>query len=75
MIVFPLLITKTAKTVIHSVREIAYDDMARQASDWIPEEARIETTIRKTQPIKLDFAVPRKNRLAWTRRTIQHLPH
>jgi hypothetical protein len=75
MIVLPLLITKTVRSLIRSVREMAYDDMARQASDWIPEEARIETTIRETQPIKLDFAVPKRNRLAWIRRTIQHLPH
>ena len=75
MTVLPLLITKAAKTLSHSIREIAYADMARQASDWIPEEARIETTIRETQPIKLDFAVPKRNRLAWIRRTMHHLPH
>ncbi len=75
MTVLPLLFTKSAQALIHSIREIAYDDMARQASDWIPEEARIETTVRESQPIKLDFSVPKKHRLAWIRRTIQHLPH
>ena len=75
MIVLPLLITKTAKILIHSVREIAYDDMPRQASDWIPEEARIERPVCDDQPIKIDFAVPKKHRLGWIRRTIQTLPH
>ena len=75
MTILPLLMTKTAKALFQSLRETAYDDMAHQASDWIPEEARIETTVRESQPIKLDFAVPKKNRLAWIRRTIQHLPH
>jgi hypothetical protein len=67
--------TNAAKALFQSLRETTYDDMAHQASDWIPEEARIETTVRESQPIKLDFAVPKKNRLAWIRRTIQHLPH
>jgi len=49
--------------------------MAHQASDWIPEEARTESTVRENQPIKLDFAVPKKSRLSWIRRTIQNLPH
>ena len=75
MTIRPLLMTTAAKALFQSLRETTYDDMAHQASDWIPEEARIETTVRESQPIKLDFAVPKKNRLAWIRRTIQHLPH
>ena len=75
MTILPLLMTNAAKALFQSLRENTYDDMAHQASDWIPEEARIETTVRESQPIKLDFAVPKKNRLAWIRRTIQHLPH
>ena len=75
MTIRPLLMTNAAKALFQSFRETTYDDMAHQASDWIPEEARIETTVRESQPIKLDFAVPKKNRLAWIRRTIQHLPH
>jgi hypothetical protein len=75
MTILPLLMTNAAKALFQSLRETTYDDMAHQASDWIPEEARIETTVRESQPIKLDFAVPKKNRLAWIRRTIQHLPH
>jgi hypothetical protein len=75
MTVLPLIITKATKSFFRITREIAYEDMARQASDWIPEEARIEATVRDNQPIKLDFSVPKKNRLAWIRRTIQHLPH
>ena len=75
MTIRPPLMTNAAKALFQSLRETTYDDMAHQASDWIPEEARIETTVRESQPIKLDFAVPKKNRLAWIRRTIQHLPH
>jgi len=75
MTIRPLLMTNAAKALFQSLRETTYDDMAHQASDWIPEEARIETTVRESQPIKLDFAVPKKSRLAWIRRTIQHLPH
>ncbi len=75
MIILPLFVSKTAKAFFHSLRETAYNDMARQASDWIPEEFRVESTPRKSQPIRLDFAVPKKHRLAWIRRTMQHLPH
>ena len=75
MTILPLLITRAAKHVHHCLREITYDDMARQASGWIPEEARIEKSLRNSQPIKLDFAVPKKHRLAWIGRTMKHLPH
>ncbi len=75
MTILPLMMTKAAKALFQSLRETTYDDMAHQASDWIPEEARTESTARERQPIKLDFAVPKKNRLSWIRRSIQHLPH
>jgi hypothetical protein len=75
MTILPLMMTKAAKALFQSLRETTYDDMAHQASDWIPEQARTESTVRESQPIKLDFAVPKKSRLAWIRRTIQHLPH
>ena len=74
MTILPLMMTKSAKALFQSLRKTTYDDMAHQASDWIPEEARIESPVREKQPIKLDFAVPKKNRLAWIRRSIQHLP-
>lgn len=70
MAVLPALMTEISKHFIHTLRDITYDDMARQASGWVPEEARIERAVRKHQPIKLDFAVPKKSRLAWVRRTI-----
>jgi len=70
MTILPLLITKASKHLLHVIREIAYDDMARQASGWIPEDARVERTVRNSRPIKLDFAVPKKHRLDWIRRTI-----
>lgn len=75
MTVLPLLITKALTYIHHSVREITYSDMARQASDWIPEEARTGRKARDTQPITLNFAVPKKNRLAWISRKMQHQPH
>jgi hypothetical protein len=64
------LMTGISKHFIQTLRDITYNNMARQASDWAPEENRIERVVRKRQPIKLDFAVPKKSRLAWVRRTI-----
>lgn len=75
MTILPLIITRAVQRAHHCLREIAYDDMAHQASDWIPEQVRIEKTVRNSQPIKLDFEVPKKHRLAWIQRTIHHLPH
>jgi hypothetical protein len=75
MFVFPAILTKAAKRLHHWVRAIAYDDMARQASGWVPDEARGTKPFRKEQPIKLDFDIPRKHRLNWSHRTIQQLPH
>ena len=75
MTILPPLMTKAKKALFQSLRKTTYDDMAHQASDWSPKEARIEAVVRESQPIKLDFAVPKKSRLAWIRRTIQHLPH
>jgi hypothetical protein len=67
--------TKAAKRFFQSLRESAYDDMAHQASDWIPEELRVTSKVRKSQPLRLDFAVPKKHRLAWFSRKIQQLSH
>ena len=75
MTVLPLILTSAAKHAFHLLREIAYDDMARQASGWIPDEARVENKISNDQPIRLDFNLPKKRRLAWIQRTIHHLPH
>ena len=75
MTLLPLMMIKAAKALFQNLRETAYVDMARQASDWIPEEARVEATVRQSQPITLDFAIPKKSRLAWISRTIHQLPH
>jgi hypothetical protein len=75
MIILPALIANAAKHLHHGLREIAYDDMARQASGWIPDEARTENNSRNNQAIAIDFAVPKKHRLAWISRTIEHLHH
>ena len=74
MFALPAILNSTAKLFYRRLREVAYDDMARQASDWIPEELRIEERT-PTKPIDLDFDIPKKHRLDWIRRTIQHLPH
>ena len=75
MFALTAVLNKTAKHLHHWIREIAYDDMARQASDWIPEGLRVESNPVNKKPIELDFAVPKKHRLAWIRRTMHHLPH
>ena len=75
MTILPLFIAKASKNLFHSFRETAYEDMAHQASDWIPEESRIEKPLRDSAPITLDFTVPKKRRLDWIRRTMHHLPH
>jgi hypothetical protein len=74
MIVLPAILIKTVKHTRHLVREIAFDDMARQASGWIPDDARIEKQTCSTPPIKLNFDIPRKNRLGWIRRTLHYYP-
>ena len=75
MFALTAVLSRTAKHVHQWVRESAYDDMARQASDWIPEELRVESKPVGRKPIELDFGVPKKHRLDWIRRTMHHLPH
>ena len=75
MTILPALVTKATQHFIQSFREIIYDDLAHQASDWCPDEVRIEKILHKNQPIKLDFAIPKKHRLAWSHRTIQQRPY
>ena len=74
MFTLPAILNSSAKRLYRRIREVAYNDMARQASNWIPENLRIETK-KSGNPINLDFDVPKKHRLDWIRRTIQHLPH
>ncbi len=75
MTIAPALITSAARYAYHWLRESTYNDMARQASDWIPNEVKTEKQARDKQPIKLDFGIPKKHRLAWICRTIQQRPH
>jgi len=75
MIALPAILNKTVKLAHHWIREIAYNDMARQASDWIPEELRVGKKTLTNKPIDLDFGIPKKHRLNWMRRNIHHLPH
>lgn len=75
MTVLPLVLTTAVKHLHHWLRKIAYEDMARQASGWVQGEYRIEKPANPQKPIKLDFGIPKKHRLAWIRRTIHHLPH
>jgi len=69
------LFSRGAKLCYRTLRQVAYDDMFHQASDWIPEELRIERKDQTEKPIRLDFNIPKKNRLHWIKRTMQHLPH
>ena len=75
MFALPAILNKTVKLAHHWIREIAYNDMARQASDWIPEELRVGKKTPRNKPIDLDFGIPKKHRLNWMRRNIHHLPH
>ena len=75
MTVLPVFLTKATEQLYYLLREISYDDMARQASGWVPDEARTEKKVRNEQPIKLDFDIPKKHRLNWMHRSIHHLPH
>lgn len=75
MFTLRVIYTKTAKLFHHLLRESTYNDMAHQASDWIPEELRIDKPMSTTKPIELNFNIPKKNRLHWIRRTMQELPH
>lgn len=71
----PIILLSAAKHVHHWLREIAYEDMARQAQGWIPDDAMIEKKTRTEHPIQLDFSVAKKNRLDWARRRTEQLPH
>ncbi|MBW2473914.1 MAG: hypothetical protein JRE56_04895 [Deltaproteobacteria bacterium] len=75
MFALPAILNNTVKLAHHWIREIAYNDMARQASDWIPEELRVEKKTPRNKPIALDFGIPKKHRLNWMRRNIHQLPH
>lgn len=75
MTVGPALLIETAKHLHRWLRAIAYDDMARQASGWVPDTARVEKQVRRERPIKLDFDIPKKHRLNWMHRTVHQLPH
>lgn len=75
MFILSAITTRAARLFHHGLREIAYSDMARQASGWIPEQLRIESQARTSKPIDLDFGIPKKHRLNWIQRTIHHLPH
>ena len=75
MLTLPTVCFRSVKQFHRWIREIAYHDMSRQASDWIPEELRIKKESKPDQPIDLDFGIPKKHRLNWIQRTIQQLPH
>jgi hypothetical protein len=47
MTALQVFMSKIAKAFICNLRESTYNDMAHQASDWIPEEARTEKTVCK----------------------------
>ena len=71
----PMILLSVTKHVHYWVREIAYEDMARQALGWVPDEAMIEKKTRTEHPIQLTFSVTKKNRLGWARRRADQIPH
>lgn len=75
MTVLPLITTSAMIRFHHWLRKVAYDNMSRQASGWVPNDMRIECTPSQEQPIRLDFEIPKKHRIAWIQRTLHRLPH
>jgi hypothetical protein len=67
-------LVSSTKRLYRRLREISYRGMARQASALSQREFRMVKKSGKKQPIKLDFNVPKKHRLNWIKRTINHLP-
>ena len=72
---FPMLLLSATIKLHHWIREVAYEDMARQALGWVPDDALIEKSQRLSQPLQLDFDVAKKHRLGWARRRADHLPY
>ncbi len=68
------ILLRAATQLLHWVRDIAYEDMERQAHGWIPEGSLIEKVPRINKPIKIEFMIPNKNRLESVRRRIIELP-
>ncbi len=75
MFLLPAICSRFIKYIRYWLREISYHDMSRQASDWIPEELRVDTQPHNPKPISLDFGIPRKHRLDWLHRSMKQLPH
>ena len=60
----------TVKELRRKLRQVAYEDMSHQASDWVPEELRDNKDIQQVRPIDINFNIAKKSRLHWIRRTL-----
>ncbi len=63
---------RTAKHLQLWLRDIAYDNMARQASDWTPDAVRAARQGHNHGPVEIAFQVQKKHRLAWLCRLMHH---
>ncbi|MDT8440088.1 MAG: hypothetical protein RQ723_00330 [Desulfuromonadales bacterium] len=71
----PITLYSVTRQLHHWLRAVAYDDMARQASGWVPDHLRVKPPVAEEQPLRLDISVGRKSRLGWAQRRANHLPH
>ncbi len=71
----PILLMSAFKKVYCWTRKIAYDDMARQAYGWVPDDLLIRSRASQPAPLQLDFEISRKHRLKWAHQRVKHSGH
>lgn len=71
----PITLLSASRRIHHWLRTAAFDDMARQASGWVPDDLLIKPPVTTEQPLQLDIRVSRKSRLGWAQKRIDQLPH
>lgn len=72
----PIILFSATRHLHQWIREIAYQDMARQAVGWVPDDLLVTKPPRTIDPpIQIDLNVTRKNRLGWAQKRANHLPH
>ena len=66
------LLASVSKAIEHHsmVREITYEEMSHQASDWTPENLKATDSKPATKPVRLNFKVAKQNRIHWIRRSM-----
>jgi len=67
----------TVKQFAYWLRRSFYANMGHIANDWAPDAIAADDIkpAARRKAIRLDFAVPKKHRLFWAHRRINHLPH